>query len=557
MLRLLAIPLALFVLLLGAMAWSGSASVKRADFTYCNASGRDIITLDTNQMSYLQDFRVTYATREGLYDYDGETLTPIPGIATHFDVSADKKVYTFHLRPEAKWNNNDPCVAGDFVFAWRRMLESPGEYSYLFYYIKGAEKYEKDYQDYLSSSGSKPDFGAVGIEAVDPHTLRVSLENPVAFILDLLAFPPFFPLHEPSMRPFATTDAKGHVTYDGKFTRPEYVVTNGPFNLTAWDFKRRVRMEKNPTYWDIKNVKSNSIEMQVVEDSLGQILRYEAGELDWVSEVPSEVAPEMFRKHRPDLRNFGGFGTYFLSLMVKPTFKNGQPNPLSNIKVRQALAMAIDRNPIVNNVTRMGEKPATTYVPPDVFPGFKVEPGLGFDPQRARELLKESGYTNGLPGVSLLFRSGVPTSAAIAQTLANQWRANLGVEIPLDQQETKTAKDRIKDKDYAISVANWIGDYPDPSTFTDKYRSTSVNNDSAWINPEFDRLLDDATKEPDPQKRYRILEKANRMIDVEVPVIPLYYLTNQYLFRDDVKGINLNPRNMTMLKGVYVERKGS
>jgi ABC-type oligopeptide transport system substrate-binding subunit len=162
-----------------------------------------------------------------------------------------------------------------------------------------------------------------------------------------------------------------------------------------------------------------------------------------------------------------------------------------------------------------------------------------------------------LPGVNLLFRSGVATSAAIAQTLANQWHTNLGLDIPLDQQETKTAKDRIKDKDFSISVSNWIGDYPDPSTFTDKYRSTSVNNDSGWINPEFDRLLDEATKEPGPQKRYRILEKANRMIDVEVPIIPLYYLTNQYLFRDNVKGINLNPRNMTMLKGVYVERKGS
>src|SRR6476660_6640880 len=171
MLRLLVIPLVLLILLIGAMAWSGSASVKRADFTYVNASGRDIITLDTNQMSYLQDFRVTYATREGLYDYDGETLTPIPGIATHFDVTPDKKVYTFHLRPEAKWNNGDPCVAADFVFAWRRMLESPGEYSYLFYYIKGADQYVKDYSNYLSGNGPKPDFATVGITAVDAQTL--------------------------------------------------------------------------------------------------------------------------------------------------------------------------------------------------------------------------------------------------------------------------------------------------------------------------------------------------------------------------------------------------
>src|ERR1043165_3973629 len=141
--RVLLIFLALAALVAGAVAWSGGSAQQRADFTFINRG--DIITLDINQMSYLQDFRITYAIREGLYGYNAQTLVPEPALATSVDVSADKRVYTFHLRIEGRWSNGDPVRANDFVFAWRRMLETPGEYTYLFYYIKGAEKYLQDY----------------------------------------------------------------------------------------------------------------------------------------------------------------------------------------------------------------------------------------------------------------------------------------------------------------------------------------------------------------------------------------------------------------------------
>src|SRR6476620_4593054 len=158
MLRLLSIPAALILLLIGAMAWSSSQSTSRAAFTFCIP--RDVLTLDPNQMSYLQDFRLGYCIWEGLYAYDGMTLDPVPGVASSADVSPDKRVYTFHLRPEAKWSNGDDVTAGDFVFAWRRMLESPGEYSYLHYYIKGAEPYLHAYADFLADpeQNKKPDF---------------------------------------------------------------------------------------------------------------------------------------------------------------------------------------------------------------------------------------------------------------------------------------------------------------------------------------------------------------------------------------------------------------
>jgi oligopeptide transport system substrate-binding protein len=502
--------------------------------------------------------RLAYSIWEGLYSYEGMTLKPIPGAAEKADISADQRVYTFHLRPQAVWSNGDPVTSHNYAFAWRRMLETPGEYTYLHYYIKGAEPYLKAYAAYLESGGTaaKPDYATVGVETPDDHTLRVTLDNPVAFFLEMMAFPPFFPLNEKSMRPFASTDLKtGHTTYDGKFTRPG-VVGNGPFRLVAWDFKRRVRLEKSQTYWDRDNVKSNSIEMLVAEDPLGQVLRYESGDVDWLPEVPSEVAPEMRIRKRGDLRVFPGFGSVYLNVMCRAKFNDGKENPLADLRVRQALAMAIDKQPIVRNCTRMGEVPATTYTPPTIFPGFKVEPGYGHDPKRAKVLLEQSGRVkNGkLPGVKLMYRPGAPGVAAFCQNIVNQWRSNLGIDIQLELIESKIARQRLNDKDYSLSTGNWIGDYQDPSTFTDKYLSTSANNDSDWKNPQFDDLCAQATRESDPQKRYRLLEQANRLIDVELPVIPLYYINNQYLFRDNVHGINQNPRNMTMFKGVWVER---
>ena len=555
--RLLIIPLALLALLAGAMAWSRSATPPRAEFTF--ALTRDVLTLDPNQMSYGQDMRLAYGIWEPLYSYEPLSLKPIPAVARSCDVSDDKRIYTFHLRDNAKWSNGDPVTSRDFVFAWRRMLESPGEYTYLHYYIKGAKAYEDAYGQYLNEPDTKPkpDFASVGVEAIDPLTLKVTLENPLTFLFELVAFTPFLPLHEPSMRPFAQVDPRtGHTTYDGRFTRPG-VVGNGPYVLSDWEFKRRVRLTRSETYWDKANVPTATIEQLCVEDGLGQLLRYESGEVDWLAEIPSEIGPEMLAKKRPDLHVFPGYGTYFLTVMVKPTFRSGSPNPLADLHVRQALSMAIDRRPIVQNITRMGEAPATTYIPPGIFPDFDVKPGLDFDAKRAKQLLDESGkVVNGqLPGVSLMYRTNSPTTAAMCQNIANQWRAHLGINVPLEQQESKTAKDRLKDKNYSIATANWFGDYPDPSTFTDKYLSTSVNNDSGWMHREFDSLCDQATREPDAVKRYDLLERANRLIDVELPIIPLYQLSNQYLFRDTVSGINTGARATTMVKGIRVAKR--
>ena len=575
--RLLVIPLALIAMLAGAMAWSGGGVQKRADFAFINRG--DIITLDLNQMSYLQDFRVTYGIREGLYTYDTVDLKPIPSGALSFTLSDDKRVWTFRLRPEAKWNNGDPVVAGDYLFAWRRMLEEPGEYSYLFDYIRGAKKYGESftaYNAYLRALDAhrkdakkpkpekvveKPDFADVGIEAPSSHEFRVTLTDPVPFLLDLVAFPPFYPLHAKSMERFRQVDpVTGSTSYNNQFTRAGNVVTNGPFELVDWDFKRRLLFRKSETYWAKANVLSETIEMVVNENPLSQFLAYESGDVDWLADVNPDLAAELKAKGRTDLRVMPAFGTSFLTFNCMPEFLSGTDgasgrNPLNDIRVRQALALAIDRQYIVDNITRMGEPVASTYVPPGALPGWQSTPGFGLDVARARKLLADAGYENGrgFPRLPIIFNSESAARRTLVQALKNQWKANLGIDIDIQGFELKSYRNRVTEKRYAIAPVGWYGDYMDASTFTDKYLSTSLQNDCAWASKRYDQLCFLATKEPDEGKRLRLLEGAERLLLEEAPIVPLYTYVNVWMHRDNVKGIHPNPKVLTMFKALKVE----
>jgi oligopeptide transport system substrate-binding protein len=526
---------------------SHSPAVERADFTFINRG--DNKSLDPNTMSWLQDIRLAYALWEGLYTLDPQTLNPIPGCADPIDISADQTVYTFHIRPAARWSNGDPVVAGDFIFAWRRMLEHPGDYSYLLAYIKGAQSYEDAF-----ARNTSPDFNSVGIRSSDPRTLVVMLEHPVAFFPSLCAFPPFFPLNERSMKPFAQIDsATGQTTYDQRFTRPPFLQTNGPYQMTEWSFKRRIRMRANPYYWDACHVKSKVIDQIYADDPLSAYLQYDDKQIDWLAEVSGELAADLKKQGRKDLRVFPGFGTYFYSVNCQPTLPDGSPNPLSDVRVRKALAMSIAKRPIVETVTRMGEPVADTYIPRGIFPTYPSPAGQQFDLAEAKKLLADAGYPDGkgFPPLTILINSEGQHSQ-IAQIVQRQWKLNLGLSFSLDSVEVKILGQRLHNKDYAIARASWIGDYDDPSTFTDKYLSDSDNNDSGWLSPPYDAFCHDAACEKDPIRRLKLLSQAESLLLDEVPIIPVYNYVNVYMYRDNVSGIALNPRNMVMFKAIGV-----
>ena len=547
--RLLIIPLALLLLLAGAMVWSGGAAKAKADFTFINRG--EIGTLDPRRMSWLQDIRIGYALWEGLYMLDPHTLEAVPGTAGRIDISDDKTVYTFHIRPEARWSNGDDVVAGDFVFAWRRMLEQPGDYSYLLHYIKGA----KPYQQAFASAGKKADFSSVGIKVIDDKTLRVTLEHPVAFFPDIMAFPPAFPLHERSMAPFRQIDENGRETYRAEFVRPPALVTNGPYRLKSWEFKRRLRLEASEHYWDRANVKSPIIDMVMIEDKLASYEAYNSGAVDWLAELTGDLAAELRAQGRTDVKVFPSFGTYFYIFNCQEKLPDGRRNPLHDKRVRQALTMAIDKQPIVDSITRLGEPVATTFIPPGAFVDYRSPAGLGFDVARARQLLAEAGFPGGanFPQISILYNKEMQHSE-IAQYVRRQWLQNLNIDVSLEAVEVSIFSDRRHQREFAIGRGSWFGDYNDPSTFLDMYLSSSGNNDAAWFHGEYDALNATAAREPDAERRLRLFERAEAILLEEAPILPIYTYVNKMAIHDDVRGIPLTARNMVNFKSVYVAR---
>jgi len=556
MIRLLSIPVILAGLVAAAVFWSGDAGDRqRADFAFINRG--DNKCLDPNGMSWMQDIRLAYGLWEGLYTADPATFKPILGCADHAQVDSTQTVWTLHIRPDARWCNGDSVTSRDFLFAWRRFLETPGEYTYLHFYVQGAKKYSSDFADYLAArkkgdtTRPAPDFASVGEKAVDDQTLVVTLTDPVPFFPALLAFPPYFPMHEPSMHHFLEKDG---LHYNQKFTRPPFLVTNGPYRLAEWTFKRRLRMVASDFYWNRANVKSRVIDQIYADDGTAAFRTYERGDVDWLADLDSDLAAQILAHgKRTDLHVFPAFGTYFYSLNCLPTLSDGRHNPLSDVRVRRALSMAIDREPIVKNVGRLGQPVSFTYLPPHVFEGYVSPPGLPYDVTQARKLLAEAGYPNGqgFPHLSILYNTE-SLHGDVAQIVRRQWLDNLGIQMDLQGVEVKVFGEMQHTQQFSVSRASWYGDYNDPSTFTDKYKSDSDDNEAKWNSPEYDRLCAEAQKEPDQHRRLALLSQAENILLSEAPIIPLYTYVNTYMFRDQVQGIPLLANAMIMFQPVHV-----
>ncbi len=551
MLRLLLIPVGLLALLAGAIFWSGTATETPADLRWINAG--DPKTLDPGQMSWGQDIRLANALWEGLYRFDSAEALPQPGVADHVDISPDSLTYTFHLRNNARWSNGEAVVAGDFVFAWKRVLDQAGDYTSLFFYIEGAQDYAAVLR---GDSPQTADFSKVAITAVDERTLRVTLKHPVPFFLDLCAFPTFFPLHEKSIPPdlISRDPATGAINIGQGFPRPP-LVSNGPFTLTDWRYKQRIRLTKNENYWDKEDVSINVMDVISADNGFAAFQMYETGAVDWIADVHPEVAAKLKTTGRDDFHITTGFGTYYYEFLCDDKLPDGRPNPFRDVRVRRAFAMAINKQTITDNIVITGELPTTNFIPRGVFKGYVSPPGIGINLAEARRLLAEAGYPNGkdFPRITLLYNTNAGHER-VAEYIRRQWLDNLGVEVSLEGIELKIFGAMKRQGLFHVCRASWIGDYPDPSTFTDKYLSFSQNNDANWKNAEYDRLCELAAREADPKRRLELLSQAESIMLDQAAVVPIYSYVNRVLVRPYVKGMNPNPRNQQDFKRLRIER---
>lgn len=492
-------------------------------------NGTEPETLDPGLMTGSPEFKIASQIFEGLIQYDPKTLKPLPAIAESWEMSEDGKIYTFHLRQDAKWSNGDSVTAHDFVYSWKRVLEpeTGAEYAYQLFYVKNGKAY---------NSAQIKDFEQVGIKALDDYTLVTELENATAFWLDLLAFHTLLPVNKKCVEEFAE-----------RWTRPENIITNGPFLLKEWLPKDKMVLVKNPGYYDADKVKLEKLIAFSMEDNVAGLNMFKAGETDWIPTVPLTHVDET--KTWPETHITPFLSTYYYRFNVTH-------EATKDVRVRKALNMAVNKQEICDYVTKSGQKPATTFVPPGL-EGYEMPTGLEYSPDKARALLAEAGYGPGgmpFPELKLLYNTS-EGHKKIAEAIKQMWKDELGIDVQLQNVEWKVYLKNLTSLDYDISRAGWIGDYNDPNTFLDMWVTDGGNNQTGWSNAEYDGLIQAAAEELDPVKRMEILKRAEEILVVEeMPIMPIYYYVNTNVVKDYVKGMSYNLRDFHLLKYVYIEK---
>lgn len=355
---------------------------------------------------------------------------------------------------------------------------------------------------------------------------EIELENPTAYWTQITSFYSLSPVYPPLV-----------MKRPRSWVLPKFFVGNGPFRLTHWMINELVRVEKNTHYWDKKNVGVNSIHFMAVNERDTQLSMYLSGDLDVVTSVPLPSVQKLME--RKDFYSRLFLATYFYRVNVE------RP-PLNNKYVRQALAYAVDRSSIVKHILRAGQLPASRLVPPGIrgYPIKKDTPGPRFDPKKARALLQKAGYKDPskIPPISLLYNTD-QQHKQVAEALQKMWRKHLGIRVHLVNKEWKTYLDTVKQREYQLARAGWIGDYTDPNTFLSMFITGGGHNRTGWSNVTYDRFIGLASKETNPTKRMEYFRKAEAELMEELPIIPLYFYNYQNLIHPRIKGHVNNPLN--------------
>lgn len=473
---------------------------------------------------------------EGLMREREEELSP--GIAKGYTVSEDKKVYTFHLR-DSKWSDGTPLTSKDFKYSWLRAMapETASTYAMLFFQIEGAQAYYK-------GEGSSED---VGIETPDENTLIVTLATPTPYFLNLTTFYTFMPVKKEILEKYPDT-------WTGK---AETYVSNGPFRLAKYDIGSKFVLEKNPDYWNVEDVRLDMVEVPIITDESTSLTAFENGGVDIISNIPTQEIIRLSTES-DDFYVEPGVGTYFYVF-------NNKKSPTDNIDVKRALNYAINRKAIVDNITRGGELPATTYVPStgairnsqgEIF-SQGVDYGIpaGGNPEKARELLAIAGYPNGegFPKLELLYNTS-ETHKAIAEAVQAMWKSVLNIDVELVNQEWGVfLNTRGKGEYKGVARFGWSIDYPDAMSMLEVFESISGNNSAQWVNSEYNDLLTKAKFEEDGKERDALLYGAEAMLFEDQVLIPLYYYTNKFMVKSKIKSWERTSLGNWYFGGTYTE----
>ena len=480
-------------------------------------NGSEPRDLDPHVVTGFPEHQVIKALMEGLVaEHPTDSNLVVPGVAERWEPNADATVWTFQLRPEARWSSGAPVTAEDFVYAYRRILNPAfaAPYASMLYLLENAEAYHQ---------GEITDWQEVGVHAPDPLTLRLTLAGPTPHFPLVLTHYTYFPVPRET---FEELDV--FARRDSGWTRPENHVGNGPFVLDEWVPDQQIVVTKNRDYWDAEAVSLNGIKFFPVQDRQTEFRMFTAGQLHKTDGVPFNLRDKLRADGNPTLREDTFFNTGYFGL-------NTTRAALADRRVRRALAQALDIELIIEKVTKNG-RPAEGFVAPGI-EGYPYQNYRIHDPAAARALLAEAGYPGGegLPELEYILVNA-DTSRALAETVQAMWAEELGVRVRLETKEWQVLISEIDAGNFDIFSLAWVGDYLDPMTFLKIMRSGDGNNRTGFADPEFDRLLARAAQTADRAERMRLMGAAEARLMAARPIIPMTWANLMYLLAPEVSG---------------------
>ena len=509
----------------GMLAGCGS---KTDTDTFRFASELDIQGMDSTVVDDGMSFNAIHAITDGLTAVNEKGKTA-PAIAKSWDVSDDGKTYTFHLR-DAKWSNGDKVTANDFVYSWRKIIKDAGNYAYMLG-NGGASVKNADALMELGANATDEQMATLGVTAKDDKTLVVELENKVPYFTDLMAFPCYFPQNEK----FVEKCGKNYGT------KPEYTLSNGAYKMTKWVKGNKATFTKNDKYYDAKTVATKNLEMYLVQDPKTAAQNFDNGKVDYAT-INSTLVDKYKGKDTFTTFNEG----YLFYLQVN--FKN---NTVANKNVREALAYAINRKDLCENVLKDGSMAATGFVPSQLSksPAGKdfrddADKYVSYDQKKAQEYLDAAKKELGTDTITidLLYGTDESPMDTMAEYLQGSFSKLKGLKVNM---VATVKKDRIYNREangnFQVVCTRWGPDYADPTTYLNLALTDNSNNYGKYANAKFDALMEQIQKESDLTKRWDLMIQAEKVMMEDMAYIPVFEKGSAALKVKNVKGLVVVP----------------
>ncbi|PIE11863.1 MAG: oligopeptide ABC transporter substrate-binding protein OppA [Rhodobacterales bacterium] len=503
---------------MGGSAWAatvaeGDTLADTQEYTYRLLD--DIKSFDPQISTDVEGSMVLRDLFEGLVNSNPDG-SDAPGVAESWEVSEDGMTYTFKLRDDSKWSNGEPVTAGDFVYAWRRLADPATASEYAWYMeLMGVLNATE-----ITAGEAEPD--TLGVTAIDDHTLEVKIDARRPYFTSMLTHPSTFPVNQKVVEGFGD-----------QWTKPENIVGNGAYVLTDYQQGVQVVRERNPMYWNNDETILEKVTALVINDENIALTRYDAGELD-KTEVPAGQYPALEAERPDETHSFPRSCSYIYMFNLG---ENG-PEYLKDLRVRQALTYAINRDVVVDGILQGGQFPSYNWTH-QATAGF-VMPEIDYAgwtqaerDAKAKELLAEAGYGPDNPLEVTVNYNTSEGHRKIAIAVGQMWKQTLGVKATLNNYEWKVHTDQMQAGDFEIARYAWCGDYNEPSTYTDFWYSTSGHNNAKYNNPEYDALVDESKTVEDPTALYPEMEA---MLAADLPFTPIYQYTGVIMVKPTLKG---------------------